>query len=243
MSSLLITIEGIECSGKGAQTRRLLTYFQTLNQPAILLREPGGTVYGEALRALLKHPQLAITGINQALAGHEDFPEPIDVSGDFSRSPYCELLMFVANRVEFIDKKVQPALAAGKTVITDRLHYSTRAYQGGGRFHHHSKMIAKINWLNDIAMQGIKPNIVFLLDITVEEMLRRQQQNKDKDAFFEKTCNRDFFERTRTEYLNIAQEEPNRFVVIDGTRSIDDIHEEIIELVKHKFSTPKEIDT
>lgn len=236
MTGHLITFEGIECSGKGEQSKKLLAYLKQLGQPAILLREPGGTVYGEALRALLKHPQLAIAGINMALKHHEDFPQLIDLDGDFSRSPYCELFMFLANRSEFIDKKVKSALETGQIVITDRLHYSTRAYQGGGRFYHDPEMIKNINQLNGIALQGILPDLVFLLDISVEEMIKRRNKEVGKDAFFETTCDREFFARTRQEYLSVALEEPGRFVIIDGTKSIDTIHQEVVRLVDKKLS-------
>lgn len=232
MRGKLFTLEGIECSGKGEQSKRLLAYFQENNQPAILLREPGGTVYGEALRAILKHPQLAIAGINLALKGHEDFPQLIDLDGDFSRSPYCELFMFLANRAEFIDKKVKPALDSEQIVITDRLHYSTRAYQGGGRFYHDPKIIDNINRLNAIALQGILPDLVFFLDISVEEMIKRRNKESGKDAFFEKTCDQAFFQRTRQEYLNVASDEPERFIIIDGSKSIEEINQEIINQVK-----------
>ncbi|NCN07218.1 dTMP kinase [Candidatus Falkowbacteria bacterium] len=231
MSGLLITFEGIECSGKGKQATKLLAFLKAINREAIILREPGGTVYGEILRTVIKHPQLATKAINEVFNGHEDFPQPIDIANGFARSPYCELFMFLANRAEFIDKRVKPALASGQIVITDRLHYSTRAYQGGGRFHSEPEMIKTINHLNAIALQGILPDLVILLDISIEEMIKRRTQESDKDAFFEKTCDQDFFNRTRNEYLKIAEEEASRFRIIDGTRSILDIHHTIISSV------------
>lgn len=232
MKGRLFTFEGIECSGKGEQSSRLLAYFEKLKQPVSLLREPGGTIYGEVLRAILKHPELAVKGITDIFHGHGDFPNSIDVSMGFSRSPYCELFMFLASRAEFIDKKVKPALEAGEIVITDRLHYSTRAYQGGGRFFSDPKMITTINALNEIALQEILPDLIFFLDISIEEMIRRRHKEAGKDAFFEKTCDRGFFERVRKEYLNIALDEPDRFIIIDGIKSIEEIHMQIISRVK-----------
>lgn len=233
---MLITFEGIECSGKGKQTTKLIAFLKAINREAVLLREPGGTVYGELLRAVIKHPQLATKAINEVFYGHEDFPQPIDITNGFDRSPYCELFMFLANRAEFIDKKIKPALVSGQIVITDRLHYSTRAYQGGGRFHSEPEMIKTINHLNAVALQGILPDLVILLDISVEEMIKRRTQEADKDAFFEKTCDQDFFNRTRNEYLKIAEEEANRFVIIDGSQDMDNIHQEIVQLVNSQLT-------
>src|SRR3990167_6984659 len=218
----LITFEGIECSGKGEQSSRLFAYLKQLGIPVILTREPGGTIYGEALRAILKYPELALGSLIRASADHEYFPQNIDVASQFYRSAYCELFMFLAARAE---------LARGKVIIVDRFFDSTRAYQGGGRFFSQPEMIDTISQLNKVALQGVKPDLTFFLDITVEEMIKRRGKITDKDAHFEKTCNREFFERTRNEYLNIADDEPNRFMIINGAKSIEFIHQEIIRLI------------
>lgn len=227
----LITFEGIECSGKGVQSQKLLEYLKSLNRCLVsLLREPGGAVYGETLRAILKHPELAIPAIGEAVKGHADFPkgivipESLDQKQRFKRSPLCELFLFLAARTEFTDQGLKPRLDNGEVVIVDRCYDGSRAYQGGGRFNSEQKMITFINHLNLMTMQGITADITFFLDISINEMIRRQISQKHKDAFFETTCDRKFFERTRAEYLNIAQDEPNRFIVIDGEESIETIH-------------------
>ncbi|MDO8669410.1 MAG: dTMP kinase [Candidatus Buchananbacteria bacterium] len=231
MKNYIVTFEGIDCSGKGEQSKRLLAYFKKLNQPAILTREPGGTPYGEALRAMIKHPEIAIGSIIKAFAGHEDFPKDIDISEGFYRSDYCELLMFLAARAEFVAKSIKPSLARGEIDIIDRFYDSTRAYQGGGRFLGNPTVVAMINKLNKFVLQGLKPAITFFLDITVDEMIARRNRAAQKDAYFEKTCDRNFFDRARCEYFKIAKEEPDRFVIIDGNRDIEEIHLEIIKKI------------
>jgi dTMP kinase len=227
MEGKLIIFEGIECSGKGVQTIMLLKYLQDLGKKVILVREPGGTLYGEALRGLIKHPKMAIQAINGAFIGHEDFPQTLDLSAGFdNRSPYCELFMFAAARAEFFDKVVKPALKDGKIVISDRGPNSTTAYQGGGRFNHDPIMIQAIYEINHIATQGITPYLTLLLDISIEEMIKRRKRESEKDAHFEKTCDRAFFERVRTEYHNIAKEDID-LEIIDGEMDVESVFEAI----------------
>lgn len=225
---MLITFEGIECSGKGTQAQLLLQALINKQYPAILSREPGGVPYGEALRALLKHPELTLPAIWRELRGHEDFPDLKLLPYEFSRSSECELFMFLAARAEFVNSFVRPKLAQGKIVILDRFLDSTRAYQGGGRFYSHPDKISLISQMNRLASPGLNPDITFLLNISVAEMIQRQQSKRGGDAFFERTCNKSFFERVRQEYLTIAQEAPERVVVIDGAKDINKINAQIV---------------
>jgi len=231
MNGKIITLEGIECSGKGEQSKRLLTYFQQLGQPVVLTREPGGSVYSEALRTIIKHPQQAINGLAEVFNGHEDFPQTMATIDYFSRSGYCELFMFLAARAELVSKLIKPGLLKGQIIIIDRSLDSTRAYQGGGRFNSDPQIIATINLLNEIALQGVKPDLTIFLDIAIETMIARRIKSKTKDAHFEETCDREFFARTRNEYLSIARDEPKRFRVIDGEQTIDQVWTDIRTLV------------
>ena len=224
----LITFEGIECSGKGTQITKLLEYFIKCRLPIFVTHEPGGTQCGEALRALLKHPEITFAGLQKAFTGHSDFPsQPWKGPAD-DRAPATELFMFLAARAEFIDKVIFPRISEGVHVISDRLHDSTRAYQGGGRFYSRPEMIEVINRNNFLAMQGLRPDITFLLDITVETMLNRMEKEDDeKNSFFEKKFDPLCFERVRQEYLQIQSEEPQRVVLIDGSQSKEIVFEKI----------------
>jgi dTMP kinase len=229
IQGIFLSFEGIECSGKGEQTKRLLEYLhQNGNRKVRLVREPGGTLYGEALRALLKHPELAFGGIANILAGHEDFPSELNFPNNYQRSSVCELFMFAAARAEFVDKIIAPALKAGEIIIADRFYDSTQAYQGGGRFHSSLSVISTIKQVNTMATQGIAPNLTILIDISVEEMLKRRRAKPDKDAHFEKTCDVEFFNRVRNEYLQIAREEPDRVMVVNGEQFIEDVWQDVL---------------
>lgn len=229
MKGKLISFEGIECSGKGTQIALLMEYLSQHGIAAVADHEPGGTPYGEALRALLKHPEIALPAVFKALAGHSDFAgvnfiEATTNAGiPTKRTPEAELLMYEAARAEYA-AKIKAELERGLTVISDRLMDSTVAYQGGGRSLNR-QMIEK---LNTLAMRGVWPDKTFLLDIPVEIMLKRmRQQSKEKNSYFETTCDRDFFERTRRAYLDIRSGYPNRFVVIDGTKPVNEVFEKI----------------
>jgi len=223
----LFTFEGIECSGKGVQINLLLQYLKTHNLSVISKREPGGTPYGEALRAILKNPETALPGVFRALQEHEDYRQLLELewtADNIGRTPECEMLMFLASRSEFTDKVLQPNLADGISVIADRLHDSTRAYQGGGRFLAAKKMIDFINLANWVALRGLQPDLTFFLDISTQTMLvRMAKTSADKSAFFERFCDVSFYERVRNEYLQIAKEEPQRFIVIDGEKPIEQV--------------------
>jgi dTMP kinase len=215
------------------QSKKLLEYFNADGaKRAILVREPGGTNYGEALRALIKHPEKTIRLIASGFSGHEDFPQELDLGDDFSRSPYCELFMFAAARAEFVDKIVLPALHDGLIVICDRFYDSTTAYQGGGQFHHDELMLQVIGDINQIAARSKTPNLTIFIDISVDTMIGRRQKVQDKDAHFEITCDRDFFERTRDAYQRIAIREPNRFKTVDGHQTIEQVWQDILKLTQ-----------
>lgn len=232
MQGKIFTLEAIECGGKDVQSEKLFKFFKKLHKEVILVREPGGTPYGETLRAVLKHPKIAIRAINEAFTGHEDFPQGLDLSEGFEhRSPLSELFMFAAARAEFVEKIIKPARAKGKIIIVNRFYDSTTAYQGGGRFNHDPAMLNAIDCINMIATGGIVPDATLFLDISIEEMMKRRAKQTDKDAHFENTCDEKFYERVREGYLRIAKEE-KRFVPINGEQEIEMVFRDIIRQLK-----------
>jgi len=226
--AMLITFEGIECAGKGTQIALLMDYLRQHGIDAISEHEPGGTLYGEALRAIIKHPEIALPAIYEKFIGHSDFPDAKELAtrigkGAFKlkRTPECEFLLFSAARAEFANKIRR--LIAHKIIISDRLADSSTAYQGGG----HGLPLELIEQVNRLVLRNLWPDLTFFLDIPVTEMFSRVAQHKEKNAFFEEYYNRAFFERVRRAYLTIAETEPNRFLVIDGSKPIAEVFEQI----------------
>jgi dTMP kinase len=186
--SLFISFEGGEGSGKSSQAKILYRNLSKLSLSVLLTHEPGGTLQGERITKLLK------SGENIEL------------------SPLTELLLFNASRAQLIYTVIKPNLKQGKIVISDRFTDSTLAYQGFGR----GLSLKLIQTLNDIATEGIKPDLTILLDVPVEEGLSRKSKQK-LDRFHQEEI--PFHNRVRNGFLKLAKEEPDRWFVVDGLLS------------------------
>lgn len=139
-------------------------------------------------------------------------------------SDRCESFLFLADRAQNIDIIVNPAVKAGKIVLCDRHIDSTVAYQGYGR----GLDIERINMLNSLATNGKKPDLTFVFDVDVETSMKRVGKEKDRME----SAGIDFHNRVRQGYLELAKQEPNRIKVIDATKSIEEIHDEVINILK-----------
>ena len=190
--SLFITFEGGEGCGKSVQTRALYKRLSKLAIPAVLTHEPGGTPLSKKLRGWLKGTRN--TGI----------------------SPLAELLLFNASRALLLDGVIRPELKKGRAVICDRYTDSTIAYQSYGR----GLDLETVKAVNNIATQGLKPDLTILLDIPAEEGLARK---KIRDRFEQEDIA--FHQKIREGYLKLAKEEPQRWLVIDAAQSKDKIAE------------------
>ena len=137
-------------------------------------------------------------------------------------SDRCESFLFLADRAQNIDIIVQPAVKDGKIVLCDRHIDSTVAYQGYGR----GLDIERINMLNNIATNNKKPDLTFVFDIDVETSMKRVGSEKDRME----SAGKDFHNRVRNGYLELAKQEPQRIKVIDATKSIEEIHKEVIKI-------------
>jgi dTMP kinase len=137
----------------------------------------------------------------------------------------AELLLFNASRAQLVEIVIKPALAKGVVVISDRFTDSTIAYQACGR----GIPLDTVETMNNIATGGLKPDLTILVDVPVSIGFGRKKDNK-KDRFEDE--NIVFHERVRSGYLRLAQSEPKRFLVIDGTQGMDDIARIIWEWVK-----------
>ena len=139
-------------------------------------------------------------------------------------SPNCESFLFLADRSQHVDCIIKPALKDGIIVLCDRHTDSTVAYQGYGR----GLDLEQIHYLNNIATSGLKPDLTIVLDVDVETSQNRVGAEKDRME----SAGVEFFERVRKGFLEIAKQEPQRVKVIDSTQSIEEIHEQILELIK-----------
>ena len=146
-------------------------------------------------------------------------------------SDRCEAFLFLADRAQHIDTIVAPAVDAGKVVLCDRHIDSTAAYQGYGR----GQDIEQINKLNMIATSGKKPDLTIVFDIDAETSLARVGSTKDRME----SSGIEFFNRVREGYLKIAAQETARVKVLDATKSIDEVQQDVIELINSKLCALK----
>jgi dTMP kinase len=204
MKGKLITFEGIDYSGKTTQAKKLFNYLKRKGHKVILLREPGGEKVSENIRQVLLSSRN--TGMN----------------------PLTELLLYEAARAQLISKIILPALKQGKIVICDRFYDSSLAYQGYGRL-----LDAKmIDYLNQVSVSGLKPDLTILIDIPIKVFTSRMRQNNKKKDRIEKE-KIDFYKMVRDGYLKIAGKEKKRFKVIDGSGAIEKVWDEIKDTVDY----------
>lgn len=142
-------------------------------------------------------------------------------------SDRCESFLFLADRAQNIDIIVNPAVKEGKIVLCDRHIDSTVAYQGYGR----GLNIDRINMLNNLATNGKKPDLTFVFDVDVETSMKRVGKEKDRME----SAGIDFHNRVRKGYLELAKQEPKRIKVLDATKSIEEIHKDVINILAEVF--------
>ena len=193
---LFITFEGADGCGKTTQLNLLKEYLINKNFDVLVTREPGAKGLGEKLRDIL-----------------------LNYDGEVSNR--CESFLFLADRAQHIDTIVKPAIEKGQIVLCDRHTDSTVAYQGYGR----GIDIEQINKLNNIATDGLKPDLTFVFDIDIETSMSRVGAEKDRME----SAGNEFFNRVRNGYLQIAKNEPQRVKVIDATKSIDKVFESVLK--------------
>ena len=204
---MFISFEGLDYSGKTTQAAILADALKRDGREVLLLREPGGTAISEKVRSIL------LDGEHGELTS------------------VAELLLFSAARNQLVQQVIRPALEKKKIVICDRFVDSTTVYQGFGR----GLNLEDVKAVNRISTGGIMPEFTFFLDIEVEEMLRRREVARGTADRME-SSGIEFFRRVRDGFWSLAQESPIRFIVINGTRSIDLIHSEIRDFIYKKAS-------
>jgi dTMP kinase len=190
---MFITFEGLDFSGKSTQAKLLVEKLRK-RRVVHFLREPGGTEISERIREiLLDRKNLAM----------------IDAA---------EILLFSASRAQLVAQVILPALARGHVVVCDRYCDSTTAYQGYGR----GLNLDDVRAINHIATQGRMPEATFFIDIPIEEIERRKTI---AGLTFDRmeSAGREFYERVRDGYHRLAAQEPERWLVLDGMKSVGEI--------------------
>ena len=204
-AGLFISFEGIDGSGKSTQARMLHDHLKAAGHDVILTREPGGSTGAEEIRALV-------------------------LQGDPDRwSAETELLLFTAARRDHLERTIQPALAAGKTVICDRFADSTRMYQGLSR----GDLRGAVDQLHEL-MIGVEPDLTLLIDMDPAEGLSRALSRQTADERFE-AFGEDLQTAMRAGFLALADEYSERFVVIDGARDQDSVAADVAQTVSARL--------
>jgi dTMP kinase len=199
-------LEGIDGTGKSTQCRKLVRWLQEHGVAAQLCADPGGTQVGDRLRSMLL----------ELRAGHD---EP---------SMRTEALMFMASRAELVARVIEPALAAGTVVVTDRFLLSNVAYQG-----HAGGIDPAALWQTGLlATNGLEPDLTIVLDLPVEEAARRRERQSDRVE----ARSTDYHERVRQGYLAEARARPERICVIDAAEPEDTVQERIRAAVRATLS-------
>jgi len=208
---MFITFEGIEGSGKSLQIARAYEYVLRKGLKRMLTREPGGTDFGLALRKVL----LGTDGCH--------------------REPWCELLLYLADRYQHLKEVVQPAVSKGCVVLSDRYQDATRAYQGAAR----GIPLPEIEAVAQI-MGIIEPDKTVLLDLDVETALARARTRNAAspaaaaEGRFEAE-DLEFHKRVRTAYLDLARQWPQRIRIVDAAGTPDEVFSRIAAILDSWF--------
>ncbi len=196
---MFISFEGIDFCGKSTQIELLKDFLTDNNKKVEILREPGGTELSEKIREML-----------------------LD-SNNSKMIAETELFLFSASRAQLVREKIRPYLEEGIYVISDRFHDSSTAYQGYGR----GIPVDTVYKVHDLAIGETVPDVTFFIDIPVGVANERKKKKSKGKLDRIELADIEFYNRVRTGYLEIAKKE-ERFKIIDGTQTIENIHNQII---------------
>jgi dTMP kinase len=210
-----ITLEGLDGSGKTTQLKRLTGWMQKRGIHPVVTRQPGGTGTGDRIRELL-----------------------LD-SRSTTLAPLAEMALMFADRAQVIAEVIEPALAAGRTVLCDRFTDSTEAYQGGGRELGSEPVLE----MHRVLCGALQPDLTLLLLPSLKASLDRARRRNDRvtaqsgkdEGRFEREQDA-FYRRVWEKYREIAHRDAHRVVSIEGDLTIDEVHEQIIEAVAMRIS-------
>jgi dTMP kinase len=203
---MFITLEGPEGSGKTSHMPHLVQYLREKGYSVFPTREPGGTSIGEQIREVLHSLKNA------------------------EMNPRTETLLYQAARAQFVEQILKPHLAAGEIVLSDRYADSTIAYQGYG----HQQDLTQVRTLVHYATGGLVSDLTVLLDLEVELGLKRKTKGDEWNRLDAYTV--DFHKRVRAGYLELTQQEPQRWVVIDASRAWDVVQADLRKVIEKKLA-------
>lgn len=204
---MFITFEGLDFSGKSTQAKLLHKYLLSAGKKSILLREPGGTTISEKVREIILDRE------------------------HIEMTPLTEFLLFSASRSQLVSQVIKPEIANGSVVICDRYYDSSTAYQSyGGNLE-----LNHVLKVNDIATGGLEPDLTFFIDLSPEDAFSRaHKRSNDKDRMENKDIL--FYQKVYSGFKAIANQKPERFVVIKGTLTIEEIQLEIKKIISKKLN-------
>lgn len=206
MEGIFITMEGPDGSGKTTQIELLKQYLEEKGYDIVIAREPGGTAISEVIREVILNPE------------HKEM------------SYMTELLLYAAARAQLVNQVIEPALIEGKAVICDRFVESSAVYQGIGR----GLGVDTVYEVNNFALGNVKPMLTIFMDLDAKQGIKRKKKQAELDRMEQEDLS--FHERVVEGYRMLADVYPERIVRIDASLPIEDIHKQIIEEVKKRFS-------
>lgn len=202
---MFITFEGIDYSGKSTQAKLLHGYFRKNKIKSILVREPGGTKISEKIRKILLNRE------------------------HLEMLPLTEFFLFSASRSQLVNEVIKPNLKRGVVVICDRYYDSSSAYQGyGGKLD-----VKRVFEVNDFATSGLVPDITFFINIPPQMAFARTVKKHKFDRIENKKLS--FYKRVHNGFEEIAAKNKKRFVMIDGGKTVREIHSRIVQIVNKKL--------
>ena len=201
MTGVFITFEGGDGAGKTTQLQLLVSWLEEHGHSYVLTREPGGTDVGVELREIILHRKGFL-------------------------APRAEALLYAADRAHHVHTVVRPALERGDVVVQDRFFDSSVAYQGAGRVLSETEVRDLSLW----AVENLRPDLTIVLDVPADVARARRDSTRDVYDRLEAEAD-DFHERVREAYRRLAEEEPERIVIIDGQLPAEQIHQQVIDRV------------
>lgn len=211
VNGTLISFEGPEGAGKSSILEAILPLLEEKGIPYITTREPGGVDIAEKIRQVILDPDHT------------------------SMDAKTELLLYIASRRQHLVERVLPALAAGKVVFMDRFIDSSVAYQGYGR----GLSVEDIEWLNQFATDGLKPDLTLYFDLDVEEGLARIARNQEREVNRLDLEGLELHYKVRKGYLALAEKEPERIVKIDASQSFETVLADVLTILEKRLGTLK----
>lgn len=211
VNGTLISFEGPEGAGKSSVLEAILPLLEEKGISYITTREPGGVDIAEKIRQVILDPDHT------------------------SMDAKTELLLYIASRRQHLVERVLPALTAGKVVLMDRFIDSSVAYQGYGR----GLSVEDIEWLNQFATDGLKPDLTLYFDLDVEEGLARIARNQEREVNRLDLEGLELHHKVRQGYLALAEKEPERIVKIDASQSFEAVLADVLTILEKRLGTLK----